>query len=123
MSGNDEDGIKRIYVNRSSGYGRNCSVHYWIEPVEPYDDGYDWRFTWDLRDVETPQRAFEITTEAWKFQETELPAFVAQTNKFLAFSTITWADWCRLALTHRKYQPTQIHPYRRRRGYPRRWNS
>ncbi|AWZ01979.1 hypothetical protein RHODOSMS8_02455 [Rhodobiaceae bacterium] len=117
-----EDVVRRIYVNRSSGYGGNHSVHYWIEPAQPDDNGRDWQFICDLQDVETGRRAYEIVTEAWKFEETELPAFVAQTNKFLAFSTITWVDWCRLAQCGRKLRPTQLHPYRRQRGYPRRRN-
>lgn len=89
--------VRRVYVNRSGGFGRCQSVYYWIEPAQPDENGRDWRFTWELRDAVSAAHASDIAREAWHFQDTELPAFVAQANKFLAFSMISWADWCRLA--------------------------
>ena len=94
----------RIYVNRSGGCDRRFSVHYWIEPAEPDANGRDWRFTWEMRDAESAARAAQIATEAWHFMDTELPAFVMKLNRFIAYSTISWADWCHLASTHSSNQ-------------------
>lgn len=122
--------VRRVYVNRSSGFGRCQSIHYWIEPAEPDENGRDWRFTWELRDAVSAAHASEIAREAWHFQDTELPAFVAQANKFLAYSTISWADWCRLAdqgssrraaatsRYHQKGQASHLQRQRQRRRCP-----
>ncbi len=112
---------KRIYIN-SVGFGsRQSSIHYWIEPFEPDENGRDWRFTWKLQDVETARRAGEIAEAAWLFEQSELPAFVAQKSPFLAFSTISWAEWCQLAQQCSPQQALPTHRGRQQaRGYPRR---
>ena len=105
---------RRIYVDRSGGCGRRFSVHYWIEPTWPDENGRDWRFTWELRDVESAARAAQIAKEAWHFLDTELPDFVMRKNRFIAFSTISWEDWCRLAPQSPAREPRYSH--RRPRG-------
>lgn len=99
-----DDEPLRIYVNRSGGCDRRFSVHYWIEPSEPDENGRDWRFTWELRDAESADRAAQIAKEAWHFYDTVLPAHVIKHGRFMAYSTMTWADWCRLAGSASRHQ-------------------